>query len=499
MQEPEDKHPSYLICPSCGAIELTYVPQPHQEEFHATPYVVAEDGSIKPQLIGIFGGYGSSKSRASLQEVFLRALENPNGTGLLSAQTLQQLKRTTIKTLLGEVIPPPLIESYNKSDGEIRLINGFTFYTIPVDDEEKIRSINMGICHLEEASGIKESIYTQLLTRMRDPFVKNKAIFVCSNPSLGWIKDIFVDNEKRKDPRHPEHDEYNPFITTYIWKTKLNKYLPPDFYEITSKGRPQWWIDRFLNGSFEHSDGQVYPTFSRCIVDPYPVEEGKTDRFGIPLSWERIIGMDHGLRNPTAVVFGAIDPEKGKIVIYNEYYKPNTLVPDHAKNLKPLLEEIPIGRLRFMVADPSIRNKTDPVNGKSVQGLYQEYGIFFTEGNNSIETGILKVNSYVERGKLEVYSTCANTVREHLNYKFPEITIDDDKNPDEKPMKVNEHSCDATRYMMMKLPDDPELLKAGAYETPKYQRSLARKEENEWHWSDDMEERHKEGDWMSYV
>jgi PBSX family phage terminase large subunit len=499
MQEPEDKHPSYLICPSCGAIELTYVPQPHQEEFHATPYTVAEDGSIKPQLIGIFGGYGSSKSRASLQEVFLRALENPNGTGLLSAQTLQQLKRTTIKTLLGEVIPPPLIESYNKSDGEIKLINGFTFYTIPVDDEEKIRSINMGICHLEEASGIKESIYTQLLTRMRDPFVKNKAIFVCSNPSLGWIKEIFVDNEKRKDPRHPEHGEYNPFITTYIWKTKLNKYLPPDFYEITSKGRPQWWIDRFLNGSFEHSDGQVYPTFNRCIVDPYPVVEGKTDRFGIPLSWERVIGMDHGLRNPTAVTFGAIDPEKGKVVIYNEYYKPNTLVPEHAKNLKPLLEEIPIGRLRFMVADPSIRNKTDPVNGKSVQGLYQEYGIFFTEGNNSIETGILKVNSYVERGKLEVYSTCVNTVREHLNYKFPEITIDDDKNPDEKPMKVNEHSCDATRYMMMKLPDDPELLKAGAYETPKYTRSSFRKEENEWHWSDDMEERHKEGDWMSYV
>jgi hypothetical protein len=125
--------------------------------------------------------------------------------------------------------------------------------------------------------------------------------------------------------------------------------------------------------------------------------------------------------------------------------------------------------------------------------------MFFTPANNSIETGILRVNSYIERGKLKVYSTLQNTIREHMNYKFPEITMDDDKNPDEKPLKKDEHSCDGARYMMMALPDDPELLKAQAYEAGKYQRSAHRKEENEWHWSDDMEERHKEGDWMSYV
>lgn len=500
MVDPPDDHPSYVICNSCGAIELTYSPMSYQEEFHETPYQLADDGSLRPQLIGVFGGYGSAKSRASLQEVFIRALENPNGTGLLSAQTLQQLKRTTIKTLLGEVIPPPLIESYNKSDGEIKLVNGFTFYTIPVDDEEKIRSINMGICHLEEASGIKESIYTQLLTRMRDPFVKNKAIFVCSNPSLGWIKTIFVDNEKRKDPRHPEHDQYNPYITTYIWETKLNKYLPPDFIEITSKGRPQWWIDRFLNGSFQHADGQVYPEFSKCIIDPKPIVESgkdKTDRFGIPLSWERVLGMDVGLRNPTAVVFGAIDPVEGELVIYNEYYKANTLVPEHAKNLKPLIDEIIPGRLRFMKVDPAARNKTDPINGKSIQGLFQEYGMFFTPANNAIEAGILKVNSYIERGKLKIYYTCTNTVREHLGYKFPELDIDDDKNPDEKPLKKDEHSCDALRYLCMALPDEPDMLKAPAYEAPSYYEKK-HTAENEYGW-DGGDGDGDDRSWLSYV
>jgi phage terminase large subunit len=105
------------------------------------------DGTIKMQIIGVFGGYGSAKSRATLQEIFLRALNNAGGTGLLTAPTLLQLKRTTIKTLLNEVIPPNLIKSYNKAEGELTLENGFTFYLIPSDDEEKLRSLNAGLVH----------------------------------------------------------------------------------------------------------------------------------------------------------------------------------------------------------------------------------------------------------------------------------------------------------------------------------------------------------------
>lgn len=472
---PPDEHPSYLICDNCKAIQLLYEPMDYQEKMHQVPYVKNND-YIQPQILGIFGGYGAAKSRASLQEFFFRCLENPNGTGLVTAPTLQLLKRTTIKTLLEEIIPPPLIENYNKTDGQIDLINGFTILTIPSDDEQKLRSINAGLIHMEEASGIKQSIYTQLLSRLRDPFVQNKCIFVCSNPEQGWLKDVLVDNDARKNPKHPEHAEYNKFVTTFIWGTKLNKYLPPDFIEINSKGRPKWWIKKYLEGSFEAADGAVYPSFASCIIDP----------FEIPKHWERVIGMDAGLRNPTAVIFGAIDPIKGILYWYQEYYKANTLVPEHAKQLKLLLDEIPHGRLRYMKADPSIGNKTDPVNGKSIQGLYQEYGIHWSLGNNKIEAGILKVNSYIERGKLKVFNTLPNTIREHMNYKFPELSIDDTKNLDEKPDKKNEHSCDAGRYQIMGLPDDPDMLKLLAYETPnRYTRVI---DENEWHIRSDEEE-----------
>lgn len=503
MQKPEDNHPSYIVCDNCGAIELTYKPQEYQRDLHKVPYAVLSDGRYAIQIVGAFGGYGSGKSRDSLSECLIRCLENPNGTGLFTAVTLQQLKRTTLKTWFAEVCPPPLIENYNKTDMEIRMVNGFTWYCIPSDDEEKLRSINAGIIHMEEASGIKRTIYDQLLTRMRDPFVTNRLFMVCSNPDLGWIKDVFADNATRKDPRHPEHDKYNPYISCFVWATRLNKYLPPDFIEMNSKGKPDWWIKRYLEGSFDHSEGMVYPNIVSCFVDSWemtnPMTKRKVDKHGIPIDWERFVTLDHGLRNPTAVYFHAINPELGEVWTYDEYYVANTLVPQHAAALLPRIQEIPMGRNRFMVGDPSIRNKTDPIDGKSVQALYQEYGMFFAPGNNNIEAGVLRVNSYIERGKWKIFrDKCPNLCREAINYKFKPLDMDElNKNLDEKPVKAHDHAMDSIRYGFMRLPDDPDLLKTMAYEPPKVYNGTSRVE-NEYHFDPDEYDSGSERDWSNY-
>lgn len=484
MVIPYNNHPAYIECPNCRAIELTYIPQEYQQRYHEAPLVEIRDKknkkwTIRTSIKGSFGGYGSGKSKTSLSEVLLRALKNPKGTGLLTAPTLQQLKRTTLKTFFNEICPPPLIERYNKTDGEIVLINGFTFFTIPSDDEEKLRSINAGLIHMEEASGIARSIFDQLLTRMRDPFVTDRLFAVCSNPDLGWIKDVFADNIPRSDPSHPEHDLYNPYIETYIWETALNEHLPPDFIEFNSMGKPEWWIKRYLLGSFEHSEGMVYPEFSSTLfTEQGYLANNNLDK--IPANWERFVNLDHGLTNPTAVYFSAIDPVNGVVVTYDEYYVPNALVPEHASVIKPKIDNIPHGRLRFMVGDPSIKNKTDPINGRSVQYLYQEYGMFFTEGNNSIDAGILRINSYIKRKKWVILKDkCPNLAKEGINYKFPEITMDDKKNPDEKPVKKNDHAMDSMRYGFMRLPEDPDMLKNIASEPPNKYTGKHREDDDE--------------------
>ena len=398
----------------------------------------------------------------------MRALENPRGTGLFAAQTLGQLKKTTLKTWFDEVCPPPLVESYNKSDGIIELINGFKIFVTATDEEQKIRSMTLGLAHIEEISGIKKSIYTQVQSRMRDQNVANKAIIVCSNPANTWIKDTFVDNEKRKDPNHPQHADYNPYMRTYIWETKLNKYLPPNFIEMNTIGRPEWYKKKYFEGSFEYNSGMVYPTIAETFIDPYPVTP-ETDRFGIPRSWERVIGLDYGTRNPTAVPFGAINPETGELIIYDEYYVSERTLPQHAAALKPRINDIPAGLLRFMVIDPACKNRmNDVINGKSIISHFQEYGLYFQPGNNNLDYGITKISAYIEAGKLKIYKSCINLIKELLGYTYPEVDIDNaDENLDEKPEKKNDHLCDALRYMIARLPDDPHSLKGSSYTPPK--------------------------------
>lgn len=484
QSEQYKKQPIFKECKGCGNIHLLYEPLTHQIEFHKTPQHRNPDGSLKTQIIGVFGGYGSAKSRATLQEIFLRSLNNPNGTGLLTAPTLLQLKRTTIKTFLQEIVPPSLIRSYNKAEGEIQLENGFTFYLIPSDDEEKLRSLNAGLCHIEEASGISESIYTQILTRMRDQNTEDKLVLVCSNPSLGWIKNIFYDNTARANPKHPEHEQHNPNITTYIWKSTQNPYLPKDFVDNISKGKPEWWKKRYIDGSFDQVEGAVYPNIGNAIIPAQRVSD----------KWERGVAIDVGLRNPTALLIAAIDEQKGEVHIFREYYKANTLVPEHAKNIKTILEEekVTAGNTRFMVIDPAAGNKTDPINGKSIQGLYQEYGLYFAPANNSLDAGILKVNAYIELKKLKIHDTCPNLIRELQNYQYPDIEAEGKDRPlKEKPIKHNDHAADALRYLLMRLPDDPNNLKTSSYKPP--ERYIIGIDE------DEIGEKGEKGNFLNYI
>ena len=135
--------------------------------------------------------------------------------------------------------------------------------------------------------------------------------------------------------------------------------------------------------------------------------------------------LDYGLRNPTAVVWGAINPADGELVIYDEYYVPEKTLPYHAEQLKKKIRVIPSGLLRFMVADPAIKNRmNDVISGKNIQSHFMEYGLYFQLGNNNMEYGLAKVNSYIELKKIKIYKTCVNLIKEALQYVYPETDMD---------------------------------------------------------------------------
>jgi hypothetical protein len=69
-------------------------------------------------------------------------------------------------------------------------------------------------------------------------------------------------------------------------------------------------------------------------------------------------GADWGIRDPTVLLMGAIDPDNGITYIYDEYYRPNLPVPEHARHM---LE---------MVQKDTIR-KTPLLSGRSIRKTEQ--------------------------------------------------------------------------------------------------------------------------------
>lgn len=446
--EPPNGQQSYLKCDACNAILLLYKPMPHQVEYHKD----------QTKFKGFFGGYGSGKTVSTCQDVIHHILTTPNGLTLIGAQTFPQLEQTAMKEFF-DWFPQDLIFHYSKQKNYVDVVNGHRVLFRTLDDETKARSLNLTCFWIEEANTVAYEYFTQLQTRLRNTSTKKHRGFLSSNPDLNWIKtDFLLKSETINQHGYNDdnviylQDVKNPAISSHIVPTHLNKYLPENYERDLKATKPDWWIRRFLYGSFENREGLVYPAALDFIVEP----------FEIPNHWERIGGADFGILDPTVLVLGAIDPDEGILYLYDEHYQADKPVPHHAQIMNAMLDPIPNGALRAVMADPSGRNRNKH-DGRTLFQHYAEYGIYFQPAGNSIDSGIAKVLAYFSLERIRIFNNLFNTIKEFTLYKFKPKELGDDKNADEKPEDKWNHAMDSIRYLVSILPDNPENLRNGSY------------------------------------
>ena len=474
MIQPEGK--KYSVCDVCNAQIINYKPQPHQTEFHKDPHTFKN----------IFGAYGSGKTTTAVNELIRHALSVPNGLSAMLAPTMQMLRETAYAELM-TFLPGPQIEREIKTKGSEAIIlrNGHKILLLPSNSADKIRSLNLTAFYLEEASNAKYDVFIELTARTRNkaaieyaykengepemywdekskiyrPKIKKSRLLglVCSNPDVGWIRsELLLKSDKvYSDIIYPRDEKsYNPFMSTHLHSSYQNKYLDPDFQTRIGRGKPDWWIKRYIYGSFDYSEGLVYPMFTENIVDP----------FIVPPNWKRMFGVDFGLRDPTVMLAAAIDPDNNIMYIYDEHYENEKPVSHHATKMKKILNQVPPGMIHGQViADPA-GEKRGGTTMRSYFNHYAEYGLWFTKGNNSLESGIMKVYTYFSLGRLKIMSNCVNVIKEGRSYKYKESDVDQQKNRGEKPIDANNHAMDALRYIIMELPDDPDTMASSVYE-----------------------------------
>lgn len=164
----------------------------------------------------------------------------------------------------------------------------------------------------------------------------------------------------------------------------------------------------------------------------YPVEEDEilVDDFEIPDHWPRAYGLDVGW-NRTAAIFGAIDRESDVVYLYSEHYQGQQEPSTHVAAIKAR------GELRGVI-DPASRGRSQK-DGEQLLITYRELGLTLIEADNSRESGLYKVHQRLATGRLKVFRSLRNWLREYRIYRR-----------DEKGhiVKEHDHLMDGTRYFI---------------------------------------------------
>lgn len=211
---------------------------------------------------------------------------------------------------------------------------------------------------------------------------------------------------------HPEHDQ--------AWEAAA--------FQGLSKAE----VDQEYRALWVRRGGLIYPDFdeSTHVCDDFP----------IPPTWPVVCGLDFGGANPTAACWIAFDPSNGRGYIFAEYKQAGALIRDHAKALKQITGKRPLAL--GVISDHDSQHRLE----------YEAQGISTRAAIKDWDSGYDAVNKQLMVGQdgkpgLYVFRSCRETFREFMTYSYAE-TDASKRNPEEKPLKLNDHLMDTVRYCL---------------------------------------------------
>ena len=205
--------------------------------------------------------------------------------------------------------------------------------------------------------------------------------------------------------------------------------LPPDVVEQLKKEYAGTiYYDRFILGLWAAATGIIYPMYEQAIAEPpqtapsryvLSLDYGTQNAFSAGLwalygdIWWRIkeyyySGRDTGIQKTDEEY--AQDLDRFTQGIGGEYDKLRTIIDPSAASFIALLRKR--GKYRVIPAD------------------------------NSVLDGIRETATAMQTGKIKIAPRCENWIREAQGYVW------DDTDSEDRPVKVNDHAMDDTRYFI---------------------------------------------------
>lgn len=427
-------------------------PNIHAYEPHSKQ--VAFHGSQKKGRLYI-GGNRSGKTTGGVTEgiwyvshshPYRRTPEGPVRGRVVGVDFLQGISKIILPQYARWTPPSMLVngsweDSYDKQERTLKFADdGFIEFMSYDQDLEKFAGTSRHFIHYDEEP--PKDIYTECQARLVDT---NGVWWATMTPVEGmtWVYDDIY--EKSNEGQNPLIDviEVSMRDNPHLSEEAINDFLGT--LDDEAKAARE-------HGTFVQLSGLVYPGFDEGGINTYA---DSFDVKSVPSGTEFWKSMDHGWRNPTAWLWHAVMPD-GRVVTFDEHYASELTIDQHATEVRRKDQLYGITEQRN-VGDPAIA-QTSGITGTSVYTEYAIAGLPIAFGNNSVEVGVPKVQSYLRgpRPRWTITANCVNLRRElkHLRWaRYQSKKLQYENNPMEKIHKKNDHAADAARYFFTFMPD----------------------------------------------
>lgn len=376
------------------------------------------------------------KTTLAIEEIKGKALSKPSRIAYI-APTYQQARDIAWEMLRKELLP--IIKQTNESRLELKVKTkdgGESLISLRGwESVETLRGQQFDLIVIDEIASMRNwwSNWSEVV-RPTLTDTKGEAIFISTPKGFNHFYELYGLESKDLDYR------------SFHFSTYDNPFIPKD--EI-DKARLEMTENRFsqeYEADFRKTEGLVYKEFDRT-------KHIYKDQKLILNPIEVIAGVDFGFRNPCAVLKIVRDYDN-KFWVTQEWYK---------------TEKTDAAIAEYVSAMNVNKVYPDPENAGGIEEL-RKHGVNIREvikGKNSIENGIKKVSELLKANSLMIHESCENLIWEFETYSYPDKR--DMHNPDENPIKENDHAMDALRYAIMMQGEKAQTKAKQYYPQPAYQ------------------------------
>lgn len=403
--------------------------------YEPLPWQVAplDDKSFTLLLTGAAGG---GKSRTAAEKVNAYCWTYPNSTWLILRKAKEWTGKSIVPFMWKTVMGMDKRIRYNKSEDTFYYPNGSVIYSGGMMDDkqrESVRSIGgdggLDGAWFEEGNAFTRNDYEEIIGRVRHTAADWQQIIITTNPDAPthWIyKDLIQGGEAK----------------VYYSAAKDNPNNSPAYLGNLQK-LTGVMKERLVDGRWVQAEGAIF--------DEYDPQIHMIDAKDCPPFIRRYRAVDFGYSNPFVCQWWGEDAD-GRLYRYREIYQTKRLVEDITKQIARLSEgEV----ITATVADHDAEDRatmsrhgidTLPAKKDVASGLQAVKGRLKVQEDKKprlyfVRGALVEVDQLLEADKKP---TC--TEDEMPGYAWQKYP--DGKPNKEQPVKINDHGCDTTRYMV---------------------------------------------------